>query len=466
MMTRSIPLRLQVLVIFAVSMFLVVPTYGQAISKKDRNEASKLSKRAGKAFDQKNYRVAIDEYKKSLTLNPSNPEGHFKKGYAHYVLKENDLALAELDMAMTQGYKPALEIYRIRWGLYNEKKDFDAALADIAKVLAAEPTNTEALIALGDINYSRGAYREAIDAYQKASARAVSNGDLFYWIAKSYLILNDTNGQLTASGQAIAKNTKNLGDAYYLQGDAYQKLRKYPEAIDAYNRALAIKPDIYELYGRMAEIYRSQGKFNHAIDISKRGLRMFPNDGSFYTDLSWYYSLADRAEDAVQAGLAGTKLLPDKYLGYTNLCRAYNDVNKPALAISACNTALRLNPNDGETLFYLGRAHDLAGKEDEATKNYKRAVVGLAEYTQNNPDSADGFYLLGNAYFADKQRDRAVEAYLKALSLSPTFARARYNTGIIYALQKNKNGALEQYNQLLSIDPNLAAKLKVEIDKL
>ncbi len=466
MITRRTPFRTRTaIVIAAVVLFLSFSGYGQTVSKKDRNAAKKLSQSAKKAFDQRNYRNAVTQYQQSLQLNPSNPEGHYWKGYAHYELKESDLALTEFGLALTQGYKPALDVYKVRWVLLNEKKDYDAALSDISQVLTAEPNNDRALIALGDINYSRGAFREAIDAYKKASART-NNGDLFYWMSKSYLKLNDTNGQLSASDQAIRKNTQHLADAYYLQGDAYQRLRNYPAALESYNKALNLKPDIYELYSRMAEIYRSQGKFNEAIDISKRGLRVFPNDGTFYTDLSWYYSLADRPDDAVQAGLAGTKLLPDKYLAYTNLCRAYNDVNKPALAINACNTALRLNPNDGETLFYLGRAHDLAGKEDEATRNYRRAVQGLVEHTQNHPDSADGFYLLGNAYFADKQRDKAVEAYLKALSLSPSFARARYNAGIIYALQKNKNEALEQYNQLLTIDPNLAAKLKIEIDKL
>lgn len=73
------------------------------------------------------------------------------------------------------------------------------------------------------------------------------------------------------------------------------------------------------------------------------------------------------------------------------------------MAIRECNNALRRNPNDGETYFYLARAYDLTGKPDEATKHYKQAVVGLIEHTKKNPESPDGFYLLGNAYFADNR---------------------------------------------------------------
>ena len=92
--------------------------------------------------------------------------------------------------------------------------------------------------------------------------------------------------------------------------------------------------------------------------------------------------------------------------------------------------------------------------------------MGLEKFTASNQDYSDGFYLLGNAYFADNQRDKAIAAYQKCLELSPRFARARYNIGIIQVLQKNKAGAMEQYSSLVSIDPALAAKLKSEIDKL
>jgi superkiller protein 3 len=108
----------------------------------------------------------------------------------------------------------------------------------------------------------------------------------------------------------------------------------------------------------------------------------------------------------------------------------------------------------------------LAGKTTEAPKYYGRAVTGLEEFVKVRPDYSDGYYLLGNAYFATGRTDKAIEAYLKCLELSPRFVRARYNLGIIQLRSNNKTAALEQYNSLLPLDPALAAKLKMEIDKL
>lgn len=441
-----------------------------AQSKKDRKKAKQLVEQGDRAFRQKNYKAALEQYKQAISLVPNDGNSHFWKGYAHYYLKENNLALAEFNMALQLGYRP-VDIYKIRWSINEENKNSAAALADLKEVLRLEPNNPDFLVALGDNSFETGNFREALAAYQKAAPKIPNNADLFYKIARVQLNLNDAAGQAAAAEEAVRKHTQFLAASYFFLGDARQKQRRFGEAIDAFKRSLEAKPELprselYAVHRNLAELYRRDSRIAEAIDISKRALRSFPNDGNIYTDLSWYYSLSDRHDDAVQAALAGVKLLPDQYLAYTNLCRAYNDTKKPELAITACNNSLRLNPNDGETNFYLGIANELIGRQTEAARHYKRAVTGLIEFTRNYPDYSDGFYLLGNAYFKDNQRVKSLEAYDACLKLNPRFSRARYNMGIIQVLQKNKTGAMEQHGILLGLDQALAAKLKTEIDKL
>jgi tetratricopeptide (TPR) repeat protein len=135
------------------------------------------------------------------------------------------------------------------------------------------------------------------------------------------------------------------------------------------------------------------------------------------------------------------------------------------LAVQACTSALRLNPNDGETNFYLARAYDLQKKPDIATPYYRRAVSGLVQFTNVNPLYSDGFYLLGNAYYAEGKRSEAIAAYKRCLELSPNFTKARYNLGFIYVLEGNKAAAREQYNELQKLDKALADKLLQAINK-
>lgn len=437
-----------------------------AQSKRDVRKAKQTADRAAAAFSKRDYRTAVDGYAQAIALDASNPDYHFWKGVGHHYLNENDLALPELNTALERGYKKPLELYRVRWRVHYSNKNFDSALADIRQGLTLDPENLEFLRGLGDISYARNEYREAVAAYQKVALKDPNTaGDIYVHIARAQSSLGNVEGQIAAAEEAVKRRTQHLADAHTLIADGYRKLRKYDEAIAAYQRVIAAKPDSYAAYENLADVFRVQNRFNDAIAISRRALNVFPNDGRIYTSLSWYYSLADRNEEAIQAAQAGIRFLPNEYLAYTNLCRAYNDARKPEMAIRECNNALRRNPNDGETYFYLARAYDLTGKPDQATDFYKKAVAGLIEFTKNNPDSADGFYLLGNAYFADNQREKAVVAYQKSLSLSPRFAKARYNMAIIQLRQKNKTAALEQYNHLLQIDPDLAGKLKAEIDK-
>ena len=436
-----------------------------AQSKKDRKLAEQLVKDADKAFSQKNYRLALDQYTQSVTLVPKNAYAHYRKGFAHYYLKEIDLAIPEFDLALAQGYKP-VEILKVRWQLHSEKKNYDAAIADLKQLANAEPNNADYLVGVAETNFEKGSFQEAVDAFQKAILKVPGNGNLFYKLALAKSKLGDIEGQASAAHEAIKKNTQYLAESYRLIGDARIRQRRMPDAIDAYERALKSKPDVYEAYRNLAELYRGEGRLNDAIEISKAGLRQYPSDGNIFTDISWYYSLAGRNDDAIEAGRAATRLLPQQALGYTNLCRAYNDANKPEMAISTCNTALRLNPNDGETNFYLGRAHAILQKPADADRYYKRAVVGLVEFTKNNPDYSDGFYLLGNAYAEDGQSAKALESYNKCLELNPRFGKARFNIGIIQIGKKDKAAAMEQYNSLLITDKVLAGKLKAEIDKL
>ena len=136
-----------------------------------------------------------------------------------------------------------------------------------------------------------------------------------------------------------------------------------------------------------------------AVETMQKGIKEFPNDGTLYGNMSWFYSLAEESPEAIAAGQKAVELAPDQYMGYTNLCRAYNDMKLYQQAIKTCNDALKKQPGDGETNLYLGLAYDKL-KQPAAAKDYfKKAIAGLNEFTRNNPDYSDGFYLLGNAYF-------------------------------------------------------------------
>jgi tetratricopeptide (TPR) repeat protein len=449
--------------LIAMALIVAIPAAGQ--SKKDRDNAKKLLAQADRAFAQKDYRLAADTYGQVLVLIPNNPPVHFRKGFAHFNLKEYDPAIAEMTTAMSQGFRP-VEVYKIRAFIYYEQKNYDAAIDDINKGLALAPRDPVFLKGLGEIYLAKNDFPRAVTALKSALQALPNDADIHYNLARAYFATGDLKAQASEAQAALTMGTRFTGEAYYLLGDANRRMRNSGPAIDAYERSISAKPDFYQSYRDLSDLYRSENRFADAIKISKQGVLKFPSDGTLWTDLSWYYSLADRPDDAVQAAKAGIQYMPRQYGAYTNLCRAYNDTKNYDLAIQACNTALKLQPGDGETYFYLGRAFDLTGKTTEATRFYGLAVKGLIDYTAKNSDYSAGWYFLGNAYFADGQVDKAIDAYLKCLALAPKFLKARVNLGLAYTRKKNKAAAMEQYQIILPVDAKLAGLLKAKIDQM
>lgn len=481
---------------------LVQPAAAQ--NQRTRNQAKTLEDQGAAAFRRREYRAAADKYSEAIKLIPNNPSAHYWKGYALYYVwmggreelaglektlagtgaapARADLekqiadkrvsnqavvteALNELTTAISQGFRP-IEVYRVRVFINYELKNYDAALDDVNKGLAIAPKDLEFLKGLAEIHLARDEASQALNALERARQVAPNDPDIQYNLARVYFANGNVRGQQEAAETALARGTRFPGETHYLLADAYRKLGNADEAIKSYLRAISSKPDMYRAYRNLADVYRNEARFEDAIGILKKAMAVFPVDGEIYTDLSWYYSLADRPRDAVEAAKAGITLLRDNYVPFTNLCRAYNELQEYAMAVSACNNALRFAPNDGETHYYLGNALVGQRKPVEATRMYTRAVAGLLDYTSRNPGYSDGWYLLGNAYFADKQYDKAEEAYLKALQISPKFLKARVNLGITYTFRKNKAAALEQYNLLLPLNKALADRLKAEIDRM
>lgn len=439
-----------------------------AQSKNDRKKAEKMAAEGNQSFKQGDYKTAIDKYAQATLLGPNNPKAniwHFQKGQAHYYLKEFDQSLGELDAALNQGFAPPLEVYKIRWFLNFERKNFDAALADAQKALQLAPSDAALNSAIGRVYLAKNSYNEALAAFQKVIQLDPSNADAYYYTATAYQNLGDYKNQQSNAAEAVKRNTKFPGESYFIAGDAAQKLKNYNEAIEAYLQSLTAKPDYYSVYHNLSDVYRIQNRFGEAIEVAKKGTAIFPNEAKLFIDLSRYYSLADQSAAAIGAAQQAVKLAPDSAVGYTSLCRAYYEDKQFQPALQACNSALKLNPNDGEANVYLGFTYLSLDKTDAANEYFAKAVSGLKDYTQKNLEYADGFYLLGNAYYYANQPKNAIDAYSRSLQLYPQFAKARFNLGLAYFVNGNATAAREQYNALLKQDKDLAAKLKQTLDK-
>ena len=64
-----------------------------------------------------------------------------------------------------------------------------------------------------------------------------------------------------------------------------QEQGKLEEAIEAYNKALAIKPDYAEAYNNMGVTLKEQGKLEEAIEAYNKALAIKPDYAEAYNNM-------------------------------------------------------------------------------------------------------------------------------------------------------------------------------------
>jgi tetratricopeptide (TPR) repeat protein len=98
-----------------------------------------------------------------------------------------------------------------------------------------------------------------------------------------------------------------------------------------------------------------------------------------------------------------------------------------------------------------------------ALKNYDGAIQVLSRALIVRPDSADVYFLLGEASLQVKKGSAAVAAFSEALKLDPQgMAHAHLRLATLYNAAGMKDKAAAEYEQFLKKRPDYADRKKLE----
>jgi tetratricopeptide (TPR) repeat protein len=82
-----------------------------------------------------------------------------------------------------------------------------------------------------------------------------------------------------------------------------------------------------------------------------------------------------------------------------------------------------------------------------------RAILDYSRIIEANPNSAETWWLRGNAYWDKGDYDRALADYNQAIEVDANYAMAYLGRGNVYLRKGDYDGALEEYNQVIEILP-------------
>jgi len=367
----------------------------EADAQRPKKRARNLVKQADKLYNQRRYQEALQKYGAALDVSPVFPKARFFKGYSHYRLGQYAPAIEEFNVALEQGYRE-LDVVSVRMDANLQNKDIDAAIADANRAIRLSPDTSYYHTFAGRLKILKSDYPGAVDSLMTALSLGERNADTHYFLAVAHRGTGNFAEQGNAASEALRLGSPYAGNAWYMVADSQARSKLYQEAEQSYKNAVnAYRRDIesgrantdteqnlYQSYADLADVYRNMNRFEDAITAAKDGLSVRPDDGNLHISLAWYYSLSGKTANAVAAGQKAVQLAPDEYMAYTNLCRAYNDQGEYFYreeqsnqaktnfnrAINNCKRALGLQPDDGETNYYLGRAYFFLDNEAESNR--------------------------------------------------------------------------------------------------
>ena len=227
-------------------------SYGQTVTdlynKKDFQELVK--------FETKSDRLSADEL--------------YMVGFAFFQTENDNKAIEFYDKAILKGLNNGSVHFYKGLSLRYLKK-YDEALKEIEKSLKLEPTNQEFMNEKGMVFYSQSNYDKALEVFEEAKKLPNTFPEPYYWIARIYHEKQNFDKALTAYYDAeknLPKDNSNylitlsaIGQLEYTQNKDYNKSAK------AYEKAIELDKENFELYYKLMKSYNSAKEFKKADSI-------------------------------------------------------------------------------------------------------------------------------------------------------------------------------------------------------
>jgi tetratricopeptide (TPR) repeat protein len=160
--------------------------------------------------------------------------------------------------------------------------------------------------------------QEALGHFKKAKEIYPAFFNVTFDIGRVYLKLNMPDSALMSLKDALTLDTV-YPEVYRMIGDIYNYKQMYGAAEPYYEKLIRLEPANYEGYSKLSYDYFMQKNYDSSISVNKKALISMPN-----------------------------QLQP-----IINIARVFIAINKPDSASVYLNTALKLQPNNGEVLGLL-----------------------------------------------------------------------------------------------------------------
>ncbi|MFN2437591.1 MAG: tetratricopeptide repeat protein [Chitinophagaceae bacterium] len=374
--------------------------------------SSLLIRKADILLSSRKYYEALDVLEKAETLGGCDINLYILKTDVYLALDKQEKAVALLEEAISQFKgEEKIELLFELADVYDDYEEFDKVFDCLVMILTEDQTNDEALYKICFWTDFTGRNEESIRLHLGIIEEHPYNELAWFNLAAAYQGLKLYEKAIDAYQYAIVIDEK-FDYAYRNIGDAYIRLRRYKEAIDALEKVLELsKPEevIYEAIGHCYDRLKNyaQARFHY-----RKASHLKPDDSKlFYKMACTYYNEGQwmSAIKQLEMALKIHRLHPD-YNVLMGECKM--QINLIKEAIQFFSTAVRSKPKNVAGWEALIRCLYTVKYYTEARQ---QTIVAL-EHTNNKPIF---YYYLSAVLFALGKSKEGLIYLETAIQLSP-----------------------------------------------
>ena len=448
----------------------------------DAARSAKLYSALGYTYEQqKQYKNAINAYKKAIELDRENLEAI--RGLAQNLSNDgqSDAALEQYKIiadANPEDWQTYLRIAEI----YRKGGKFDLALESLKKAQSMAPDSLEAPYNIAAVYQSQGRYDEAIQVMQDLLKKSEKTDNSYSQAEKNNrsvflerlgTIYRDNNNDPQAIDtfrKMLLLGDENAERGYQQIIDTYREAKQWQQATDAAKEAVQKLPNDRALKMVYAAQLADMGQPDAGLDQVKSLLKGTPEDRDVYITLSQMYSRLKRwpeAEEALDKAEPLSTKDEDRQYIYFLRGSTYERQKKYEPAEEMFRKVLAGDPQNATALNYLGyMLADRGVKLEEALGFIKKAV---------DLDPSNGAYLdsLGWAYFRLGRYESAEDSLIKAsqrIGTDPTvqdhLGDLYQKTGRLKLAAAHWERALSEWNKTVAaeVDQNDVARVQKKLE--
>lgn len=389
------------------------------------------------------YKEALQVLEQAELLDSTDKELYILQTDAYLALDQQEKAAAILEFAINyfEGEERLDLLFELA-DVYDDYENFEKVFDCLKMILEDEPNNEEALYKICFWTDFTGRNEEGIRLHQQIIDQFPYNELAWFNLAAAYQGLKLYEKAIDAYKYAIAIDEK-FDYAYRNMGDAYLRLHRYKEAIEALEKVLELARPEDVIYEAIGHCYNKMKNYAQARFHYKKASHLNQEDSHLHYKIALTYMSEEAWSSAIKSlevAMRIHRLQPEYNLAMGQCCF---QLNKMEDAIAYLSNVVRIKPRNTNGWMALLDCLLQGGFVEDALEYSDLAF----EHTDGKPVfvfyKSAALFLLGKSKEALLQMEKGMHAAPKLVKklyeLCPNILQNQQVLDVIARFKKGKS---------------------------